>query len=107
MADENTMRTLLVGHLSMKLQMCTRKPGFEVRPQSGPSSGENHAGDRKYYFRFGSAILENGRQYIFSTSRLRQSPNSLKFHAGDSYNAKGKLFPVCRRLPVAMFQNGR
>jgi hypothetical protein len=51
----------------------------------------------EYYFRFGSAILENGRQSFIRCLWPVRSPDQIEFHAGDAQNANGKLLPVCRR----------
>ena len=48
----------------------------------------------EYYFRFGSAILQNGRQYVIRRLWPVSSPHELEFHAGDAQNADGKLLPV-------------
>ena len=87
--------------------MCTRRPGKQVRPPSGPCSVEKSRWRRqKPVFRFCNAILECGRQDVFQRLWSARSLNQVKFQAGDAYNANGKLFSVCRRRPVAMFQDG-
>jgi hypothetical protein len=50
-----------------------------------------------YYFRFGSAIFENGRQSFIRCLWPVRNPDQIEFHAGDAQNPSSKLLPVCCR----------